>query len=100
MPTPRPGDTITDFSKLDGDKIDLRGLGLTEDDLVQLFANSFASPNQDQVLTYVFALGGDTSGSLGSNAYTVTGMNIDGGGTLVVGMDRAFDELDLDDFII
>ncbi len=80
-------DSIADFSKSEGDMIDLEAFGLNATQLSTLLGNTTPSENGG-VLTYAFNLGDATAG-------------IDvGGGAITVTMDERFAELDAGDFII
>ena len=85
------GDKGAGFSKVQGDKIDLSGLNLTEDDLATLLGGAHVTESAGKA-TIVLALGADDSNA--------TGLNVDGGGTITVYMDTPFATLDADDFII
>ena len=82
--------TITDFSKVDGDKIDLEDFGLTATDLGMLLEKVVPGvvSQTDGRLTYELNLNSEADG-------------IDvNGGTITVTMDERFAELDTGDFLI
>ena len=85
------GDGSSGFSKVQGDKIDLSGLNLTEDDLATLLGGAAVSEQNGKAII-VLALGADDMNAVG--------LNVDGGGTITVYMDTPFATLDADDFII
>ena len=82
-------DTITDFSANQGDKIDLSGYGLSEDELATLIASVNAAATDS---------GGTTAFTLELSA--TDGLNIEDGGTITVQTTDRFAELEADDFII
>ncbi len=80
-------DGIVDFSKSEGDMIDLEAFGLNATQLATLLTNTTPSESGG-VLTYTLRLDD-----------AVTGIDV-GGGTITVTMDERFAELDAGDFII
>ena len=90
-------DRIEDFSSSQGDRIDLRGYGLTADDLLQLLRNANVDGAQDGTAVVSLNLGAEVQ--LPGNV-TLPGLNLDGGGQITVDMAERFDALEADDFII
>ena len=93
--------SITDFSKRDGDRINLEDFELTATDLDTLLSNASTTETAGQALPtgrLIYTL--NLNNMAGADAEPVaTGIDVDGA-TITVTMDERFAELDAGDFLI